>query len=236
MKNLITLLAFFITFAPIAGPPTFTGKAIDNETGKVAYIEKHSVEYEGERVKKVTTIYTDPSGNEIGRLISEFKENFHLPNSQFIDKRTGYKEITELQEIGGEKRFHIKTISKRGKEKKRNLEIDDNLVCGQGYHNYIIENLDKFKVGEKRELKFILPSMRDYFTFDLTYLGALDKNNPDEVSLRLDITNFILRMFADKIQVTYSLKEKKLIKYVGLTNITNDDDDQYDATLTYKFE
>lgn len=231
-----TLCLSLLSLSLFAGPTSFTGKAVDNKTGKVIYLEKHKVEYRDELVQKVTTVYTDPNGKEFARLNSEFKANFHLPNSEFIDKRNGYKEVTELETIGKEVRFQVKTISKTGKEKKRNLEIDDNLVCGQGYHNYIIKNLQNFKVGETRELKFIIPSMRDYFTFDLTYLGPLDSSKPDEVSLRLDITNFILRMFADKILVTYSLKDKKLLKYVGLTNITNEEDEQYDATITYTFE
>ncbi|MCR9206053.1 MAG: hypothetical protein NXH75_15830, partial [Halobacteriovoraceae bacterium] len=198
---------------------------------KLVYNEKHIVEYKGNLVNKVITTYTDASGKEIAKLTSTFKENSQLPDTEFVDMRNGYKETTTLKG----KKYEIQTTDTKGNTKTGKIKLDDNLVCGQGYHNYIIQKLDSFKVGEKRELKFIIPSMRDYFTFDLTYLGALNKEKPDEVSFRLDITNWILSMFADKIQVTYSKKDKVLLYYDGLTNLKNAEDDQYDAKITFSF-
>ena len=232
MKLLITTLCFFFYSSFLwAGPEVFKGVAIEAESKSTIYKEDHQVEYNGNLVKKVVTTYTAPDGKEIARLTSIFNGNPQLPNTEFIDKRTGIKEITTLK--GDE--YHITTISSKGKKKEGSLDVKNNLVCGQGYHNFIIANMDSFKVGETRELRFIIPSMRDYFTFDLTYLGPLNKEKPDEVTFRLDITNWILKMFADKIQVTYSKKDKVLLRYEGLTNLKNDKGDQYDAILTYTF-
>lgn len=232
MKKLTPILSLFLISSSLfAGPNSFLGKAISNKDQKVIYNEKHQVEYSGPLVNKVVTTYTDSTGKEIAKLTSIFKGNNQLPDTEFIDQRNGYKEFTTLKD----KVYEIKTTDIKGKTKTGKVDIDENLVCGQGYHNFIIKNLDSFKVGEKRELKFIIPSMRDYFTFDLTYLGPLDKSKPDEVSFRLDITNWILSMFADKIQVTYSKKNKTLLKYNGLTNLKDDKGDQYDATITYEF-
>lgn len=223
-------LLLLIPYA-FAGPEVFKGVALEAKSKKPIYHEDHKVEYIGKLVNKVITTYTTPEGKQIAKLTSTFKENPQLPDTEFIDNRTGYKEITRLK--GDE--YHIETISPKGKKKNGSLSVKDNLVCGQGYHNFIISNMDTFKVGEKRELRFIIPSMRDYFTFDLTYLGPLNKEKPDEVTFRLDITNWILKMFADKIQVTYSKKDKILLRYEGLTNLKNDEGDQYDAILTYTF-
>lgn len=231
-KPLILLSLFLYLSAPsFAGPSVFNGVAIEAATKSTIYKENHEVEYDGPLVKKVITTYTAPDGNEIAKLTSIFNGNSQLPNTEFVDRRNGYKEITTLK--GNE--YHITTISPKGKKKEGSLDVENNLVCGQGYHNFIIANMDSFKVGEKRELRFIIPSMRDYFTFDLTFLGPLNKDNPDEVTFRLDITNWILKMFADKIQVTYSKKDKVLLRYEGLTNLKNDKGDQYDAILTYTF-
>lgn len=233
MEKIILALTslIFISQTIWAGPPVFQGKAIEAESQKAIYNEDHQVEYNGPLVKKVVTTYLSPDGKEIAKLTSLFNGNSQLPDTEFVDKRTGYKEITTLK--GDE--YHIKTIDPKGKEKTGSIDVKSNLVCGQGYHNFIISNMDSFKVGETRELRFIIPSMRDYFTFDLTYLGPLNKSKPDEVSFRLDITNWILKMFADKIQVTYSKKDKVLLRYEGLTNLKNNKGDQYDAILTYTF-
>lgn len=228
------ILIILIATTPLTwakGPAVFIGKALESKSKTNIYNESHQVEYNGFLVKKVITTYTDPSGKKIAKLTSSFNDNSQLPDTEFIDLRTGSKEITSLKN----NEYLITTISPSGKEKQGSLSVKDNLVCGQGYHNFIIKSMDGFKVGEKRELKFIIPSMRDYFTFDLTYLGPLDKSNLDEVTFRLDITNWILKMFADKIQVTYSKKDKVLLRYEGLTNLKNDKGDQYDAILTYTF-
>lgn len=233
MKKLILKLSVLSLFSPslMAGPPIFKGTAITAKDQRPIYTEDHQVEYNGPLVNKVVTTYRSPEGKEIAKLTSIFNGNSQLPNTEFIDQRTGIKEITTLK--GDE--YHIKTIDSKGKERTGSIDVKNNLVCGQGYHNFIISNMDSFKIGETKELRFIIPSMRDYFTFDLTYLGPLNKDKPDEVSFRLDITNWILKMFADKIQVTYSKKDKVLLRYEGLTNLKNDKGDQYDAILTYTF-
>lgn len=229
MKTII--LSSLISLSCFAGPTHFLGKAMSSKDKSHLYNEDHRVEYSGDLVQKVVTTYSDPTGKEIAKLVSTFKGNHQLPDTEFYDKRNGIKEETKL--VGS--KYVIITTDTKGKTKKGTLDVDSNLVCGQGYHNYIISNLDSFKVGEKRELKFIIPSMRDYFTFDLTYLGPIEKDRPDEVSFRLDITNWILSMFADKIQVTYSKKNKTLLRYEGLTNLKNQKGDQFDAILTYTF-
>lgn len=233
MKALLTTLYFILL--PLtsikASPAAFKATAVSNKSGKTVYNEEHQVSYEGGLVKNVITTYKDTQGNIIATLTSKFGENNQLPNTEFIDKRTGYRETTTLKN----NEYEITTQIKDGKKKSRSISVEDNLVCGQGYHNYIIKNLDSFKVNETRELRFIIPSMRDYFTFDLTYLGPLNNEKPDEVTFRLDITNFILKMFADKIQVTYSKKDKVLLQYNGLTNLKDESGDQYDAKLTYEF-
>jgi hypothetical protein len=230
-KAILSLSILLLSFPLLGGPASFTGKATNPKDKKHLYSEVHSVEYKGELVQKVLTKYKDPSGKVVAELLSTFKENHRLPDTIFTDKRNGYKEETKLD---GNK-YIITTTAANSRSKVRKLSVEDNLVCGQGYHNYIIKNINAFKLNETRTIKFVLPSMRDYFSFDLTYLGPLSKEKPDEVSFRLDITNFILKMFADKIQVTYSKKEKTLIRYQGLTNLKNAEGDQYDALINYSY-
>ena len=232
MKFFISITAFLLLLNTTwSGPASFVGKAVDPKTKKLLYSEEHSVEYSGQFVQKVKTTYKNPAGKEIAVLTSTFKGNNRLPDTLFTDKRNGYSEETKLE---GNK-YIISTKMSGGRTKTKKLSVKDNLVCGQGYHNYIIKNMDSFKKGEARTIKFVLPSMRDYFSFDLTFLGSLDSSKSDEVTFRLDITNFILKMFADKIQVTYSKKNKTLLRYQGLTNLKSAEGDQYDALLNYNY-
>lgn len=235
MKKSYLLFLYFAThLIPLNAkflPPFIHGNVTHNKTKKVLYNEEHQVSYKNGLIEKIVTVYKNPSGKKIGKLTSIFHKNAQLPDTEFIDKRTGIKERTTLKKgIYG-----IETTNEKGQVRRGNIDVVDNLVCGQGYHNYIVKNFDNFKVGEQRKVKFVIPSIRDYFTFTLTYLGALNPKKSDEVSFRLDITNWILSMFADSFQVTYSKKNKTLIKYVGLTNLKNSKNNHYDATINYTY-
>ena len=106
---------------------------------------------------------------------------------------------------------------------------------GQGFHNYILYHLNNFKTGETRELKFVLESRLDYFNFTFNYLGS-DEKNPTLTNYRLDIKSWILKLFADALSVQYDTKKRRLMKFDGLTNVSNKRGKAEHLVITYKYD
>ena len=211
----------------------FVGTA-KNDAGEIVYYEDHQVEHNDQgQIIRIQTRYLRPNKKKeiFARLESKFLTSGFVPVSSFEDLRNGHQENTSLED--GEL-FIIHSNSSTEKKSKKALELTSNMVMGQGYHNYIVSNLDDFEVDEKRVLDFVVPAKQTYYKFNLTYLGE-KKENPDLVTLRLDITNWFLSLFASKIEVDYDPKSKRLMAYRGLTNIEDDDGDNQSLNITFQY-
>lgn len=239
MKNIkififVTLLVS--SFNLSARTEQFRGVARTSE-GEIAYIEQHEIKYNDQGfVDTVVTRYMRPTGEgEIfARLESYFSEaTKFVPKSIFTDFRFNHQEETIVSE---DKKtleiIHTDLDSKKTKSKK--IEVTPQMVLGQGYHNYILNDFDVFKKGEKRVLDFVVPARLDYYRFDLTYVGLLKKE--ERRVFRLDITNWVLKLFADKILVTYDDKSKRLMSYEGLTNIPDDNGKNQSLLITFEYD
>lgn len=223
MKTLLQALFVFLFIFPLFARTEFIKGEAKSRKGELQYYEQHVMNYDGEDLKKVETSYFKPSGEKFAYLVSTFKSSPLLPDSVFTDLRNNKVEETKL--INGH--FLVTTNNGQGVVKTGKLDIEANLLCGQGYHNYIRANLNNFKSGEVKEIKFVLPSRRDYFSFDL----SLVKEEGEIKTFKLAITNWILKMFADSIEVDYDSKGN-LLAYRGLSNIQNEKGDNMDVLIT----
>jgi len=229
MKKFIFLLLCIFTQSLFAGS-SFEGIA-KNIKDSFVYKEEHKVEYDEKGlVKKIETNYVDANGKLIGVLKSQFDISPYLPQSQYIDSRNGRTETTSVS------KDEIKiTITEPNKEKKDFvLKREDNMVMGQGYHNYILDHLNEFKSNEKRKILFVLPDKGDAFSFQLKVNGP-QVNNPDFWDFRLEISNFLFGLFLDPISVTYSKKDRRLLAYDGLTNIVDDQGKNYQLKIKFNY-
>jgi|GEM_PF-1374943 hypothetical protein len=211
----------------------FVGTA-KNDAGKVVYYEDHQVEHnEQGQITRIQTRYLRPNDKKdiFARLESKFMTSSFVPVSTFEDFRNGHQEKTSLE---NGKLIIVHSNTSTDKKSKESMKITSNMVMGQGYHNYIVSNLQEFKVNEKRTLDFVVPAKQTYYKFDLTYLGKKDEKS-NLVTFRLDITNWFLSLFASKIEVDYDPKSKRLMGYRGLTNIEDDNGDNQSLNITFQY-
>jgi len=223
MKTLLQALFVFLFILPAFGRTELIKGEAKSREGELQYYEQHVMEYDGENLQKVDTNYFKPNGEKFASLVSTFKSSPLLPDSVFTDLRNNKIEETKL--ING--KYLVTTNNGQGVIKTGKLDIESNLLCGQGYHNYIRGNLNNFKGNEIKEIKFVLPSRRDYFSFDL----SLIKEEGNVKTFKLAITNWILKMFADSIEVDYDNKGN-LLAYRGLSNSQNEKGDNMYVLIT----
>lgn len=198
------------------------------EDGEFAYAEKHTVTYEKGLVKSVQTQYLDKNDKVFATLTSRFSDNPYLPDSDFLDKRNNYFEETRLK---GDQ-YIVKTgyKNKSSSTKSKSLDVKKNMVSGQGFHNFVVTNYNSLK--KETEINFVVPSMRTDFSFDVS---EVDIKKEDQSKFRLKISSWLLSLIASEIVVTYDDKDKKLLVYNGLTNLKDEDGDQYNALIKYNY-
>jgi hypothetical protein len=223
-------LIFFSVYAEASSTEIFHGRA-QNDAGELVYLERHQIHLnEKGLVTHIQTTYTSPDQKEpFAQLDSWFDENLTVPRSKFVDQRTQLKEEVSF-ENNGQTLVIARTEGANGRTRTQRLRVTDAMVHGQGYHNLIVRDFEQFTSNPKRMLDFVVPSRQTSYRFDLSFLG-LDESQAPWVAFRLDISNWFLRMFADKIVVHYDPQTRRLMRYEGLTNIQSDRGENQSLTI-----
>jgi len=230
-------LIFSLIFSPNANANIQTktiryfGEARKNDL--IVYTESHEVTYDKKnKLLKSKTIYKAPDGTILSELESDFSESHSLPThtlKDFTSKRTYGIRYENNEGI----MFH-QNPEENEKTKSTPTQNDDELlVAAEGLHYYILENFEFVLSEQKIPIKFILPSVFDYFRFNL----QVEKETPNEiVEFSVKIKSFWLKLFAPKMILRYNKAQKKLLYYKGLSNIRDKNGDRQVVEINYSYD
>jgi hypothetical protein len=217
----VILLVFFLVVQILAVLPdsvlgrtqTFTGKAF-NGGGQLEYLEEHNIIYEGEKVTRSRTTYLGLDEQVIGSLTSEYAPTPRFCNYTFRDLRRQYVDGARI------KTDQICLFRKKGPEGEEEtvcLPMDDKQITGQGFHHFIVNQLDAIAAGEVFHVKLAFPSRLDQFGFRIRKKSIEGKN----LFIRLEIDNWFLRLFTPHVDVVYERGSGRLLRYEGISNVAD---------------
>lgn len=190
------------------------GEAFDSND-KLVYVETHNFKRmpTGE-ITAIKTTYHNPTGKLIAEVASDFSKDPFIPDTVFIDHR--FNEKQELSYNKDSKKISMKiTDMNSGKSKSNEINRADNMVSGQGFHNYILKHFDE----KKADIKFIVLPKLDYYSF---YFEQEPPRAEGQKRFILKISNWVLRAVVKEIAVDYRIKDRALLSFEGLTNIDSD--------------
>jgi len=224
-------LATFLSVGLLRAAPygeTFIGKAVNGE-GALEYIEHHYLEYENGKINESRTIYYDPHHRKIGHLISEYSQGPQFGSYDFRDFRAEYQDGAKVTPR------RIQLFKKEGSKENAEesyLPRDTDQIVGQGIHHFIVDNLEAISRGEIIHVKMVLPSRLDQYEF------RIRKRNleGDTLHVRLEIDNWFLRLFAPHIDCDYDMKTRRLLRYEGISNLTDGSGKHAKVVITYSYE
>lgn len=203
------------------------GEATD-EDGNPLYREKHEVTYDNGRVQNSLTSYRDLSGREFARLESDYRRSIAMPTYIFEDYRSGRKEGLRFKDG----RYYIFKREAEGEEEKAKvLDDDTNVYSCQGWHYYLVDNLDRVKKGENLIVRLIFPNRLRPYTFKILSMGS----EGDTVKVKVRIANWLLSLFVPHLEVVYDKNESRLIEYEGVSNIVDAEGNLQKVHITYQY-
>ena len=109
---------------------------------------------------------------------------------------------------------------------------DDNQIVGQGFHQFIVQNLEQIAQGEVFQIRLVLPSRLDQYDFRIRKRDI----NGDTLCIRLEIENWFLRLFAPHVDAEYDLKTRHLLRYEGISNLEDAAGKHKKVIITYAYE
>jgi hypothetical protein len=229
MTPLVALTALLVASPPV-GPDgagaevvRFQGVARARDGG-VAYVEEHEVRLSGGQVVSAETRYRGPDGRPIARLVSAYEPGSFAPDYEFQDLRTGSREVVRKAPDG---------VRLQDGERSKVLPFPEDvpLVAGQGLDRYARAHLDRLARGEELKVSLALPGRLDAYGFQLR--GERLPNGL--VRVRFEPSSFVLRLLAPSLVGEYDADSRRLVRYVGVSNVAADDGSSQQVEIAYSY-
>lgn len=220
---MIATIAVSVLLASAPQVERFQGVARASD-GSVAYVETHEVRTSGGRVTSAETRYDRPDGRTIARLVSAYAPGSFAPDYEFQDLRTGAREAVQRNAEGVR-------LSDGERAKTLPLPQDVPLVAGQGLDRYARAHLDELARGETLRVSLALPGRLDAFGFQLKG----EKLASGMVRVRFEPTSFFLRVLAPSLEGEYDPATRRLVRYVGVSNVAAEDGSPQKVEIAYSY-
>jgi hypothetical protein len=192
---------------------------------KLVYTEVHDETRNEYTITATDTKYVDPKGKVLSTLVSDHSKSLRVPNHHFKDPRSGYEHGIEK----GKKCFRR---GESGQKKEyEECKPEKNSVSSKGLHAWLVQNLHKFKKGDKKKIDFILPGKEGRFDF----LMKVRKANNKVVEIDLEVKSWVLRLFAPKMYLKYDRQTRNLLVYKGPSNIVDEKGKTFNVTIKYQY-
>lgn len=226
----MNVLAAILLFPLIAYSETqvYLGEAYKEK--ELVYKETHSVEFQEKKLLTSRTEYTSSEGKLLAILTNNYEKSLSAPEHEMKD--IVHKTTYGLRYKG---LLPVMYRLENGKEELKEVHHKDPsklLVGGQGLHYYLVANMEEVIQKKKIDMKFLIPGKLDSYDFYL----KLSKTTETEVVFDVEIDSWFLRLFAPGLKLVYDRKEKKLIRYSGLSNIQDEKKKIMNIDLTYFYK
>lgn len=212
--------------APAVRTETQLARAfLDKDKKNLIYTERHTATYHDSKLQSSTNDYFDLQNTKIAELNADYSKSLVMPTYIFRDLRRGSIEGLRLQ---GEKYFIFRQELGK-KEETHLLENVENVFSCQGWHYYLIANLDQIEKSPL-QMKLIFPSKLDYYSFRIRPLDREEST----LSLRLEFDSWLIRLFAPYLDITYNKSTKKIVQYYGPSNILDENGKTQNVHIIYE--
>lgn len=192
------------------------GQAWDLGKKRVLYTESHWSQFENGQIRDRTVLYRCSDGTPFARKTVSYSNSAWVPAFQFKDNRFDYSEALRWQ--NGQPRLQFSGPDGKG---DRLLDNKPNLVADAGFDNFIRARWQPLNRNDKQALQFAVPARLKSYGFNLQRIGTTRYANQSAQVFKLGL-NGLLGYIAPNIEVTYSSRDKRLLRFKGLTNILSD--------------
>ncbi len=198
---------------------------LDEEQKMPVYVERHTAFYKNGKLQTSQNDYFDLNGKKIAELNSDYSKSLMMPTYVFQDFRTGTQEGLRWKDGN----YLIFRKFKGNPEEAKPLDSVENIFSCQGWHYYLIANLDQLKKSPIK-MKLIFPSRLDYYSFRVRPIDTAE----DILKLRLEFDSWIIRLFTPYLDITYDKKKRKIVQYYGPSNILTEKNEIQSVYIVYE--
>lgn len=194
---------------------TDTAWARDPVDQRLLYREQHGLRLAPDgRLLERRVLYRCADGTAFARKRVDYRADAEAPAFALDDARSGYREGLRLRE--GRREVFVQNPGKT----ERSAWLDDApLVADAGFDQWTRARWDQLSAGERLRLRFLVPSRLSAYTFSVQALPTRPDSGEQRFRLRL---SGWLGWLAPHIDVSYATRDRRLLRFEGLSNLRDD--------------
>ncbi len=212
-RNLFLLwVTLLIASELFAEPRVIRATGIDTKTGEKIFTEVNHVRFKDGLLLSGDAEFRNAGGKTYSRQKVDVKRSPVAPEYTFEDLRDGHRET--VRHTGTAYEIIFKADAKSAEEKIP-LKIPEHEIAAvtiPGFSNFVVRHWDALVAGKAVYFYLIVPTQRDYYRFRL----VRDSATAGLVHFRIELGNFLLRMFVDAIRISFDTAKKRLVRYEGI--------------------
>ncbi len=214
---LLGLCLLAITHA-VAGDVSYVGEARDPESGARLYEEHHLLRETDGHPSERLVLYRCAAGALFARKQVAYGAASAAPAFTLEDGRFGYREGARRDDEAITAFFRADAASA---ERSERIATNAPLVIDAGFDEFVRANWDALQRGDTLAVDFLVPSRLEALGFKLRRSGSGEIDGAPVSVFRLSLGGLI-GLFAPDIDVSYRDRDRRLMRFEGLTNIRAD--------------
>lgn len=220
MRMLLGLLGGLCSASLGAAVVSYQGVARAPETGTLLYEEHHFVRQVDGRPGERLVLYRCPDGAPFARKTVSYGEPPYAPQFDLRDARFDYREGFARGALSGE------AFVQRGDSGPLETEavaLGESLVVDAGFDEFVRSQWERLEAGDSVALRFLLPSRGAAYGFKLRKQAETQLYGETASVYRLALSG-VFGWFVDAIDISYSQRDRRLLRFEGLSNIRAEGD------------
>ncbi|GAB3484080.1 hypothetical protein [Marinomonas epiphytica] len=206
--------------------PEVEGLAYDIDTGELLYKESY---YEL-GLNRFDVLYRDDEGKLFARKQLDFSRSATTPKMTQINELANEK--IEVEVVDNQVRINY---TSKGKPKEAMLPLTPGTVIDAGFDAMLKKHWQNLLLGGTLEVDFLVPSRLNSYGFKLKQKDCLEAINNSSACFSLTANSWLIRLAVDPIVLTYDLVFKRLIRFTGRSNISNEQGEYLNVDIYYQY-
>ena len=231
MLSVACLASLLLSPMALAGTFEFQGQAIA-DNGDTLYTEHHQMQGECSAGSFAPTQhrveYRSPAGEAFGEKHLAFERSPLMPVVSFTQPKFG--EQMDIR-YSANNQVNIDWQTPEGKRQRYSIGIPEQLVVDSGFDHFVRRQWQTLTADDTARFRFLGPTRGEHYGFVAE--PVTDSGINADLVVRLRPTSLVLRVLVDPILLGYN-EQGALTHYQGLTNIRQNADTNYTATIRYQ--
>ncbi len=205
--------------------------AYQKGTDTVLYTETHVEQFVDSKIFQSEVIYRNRAGETFARKSVDYSRSRYLPEFTLKNEPSGHQELTRHVAESYEVTYRNAAKKESG---KATLNPADIAIADAGFDQFILDNWPKLINKETLYADFLIPSMQQFVRFRIFQQRKLT-NAEDLVPIRVEADSFLVRMFAEPIELLYRTEKNNpiLYQFIGVSNLRDENGDNYQVRIEF---